>query len=269
MATVKHLAVLVSSLALVSLGCNDETLSPLSGGSSSGDASSGSGSSSSGMETPIREVFTRNPWGMPANNLLVDGDFEFSITPYEGQYGWLLISEASGATLPLNTETGGICRSGLKCGVATKGAILFGRGTSAPELAPMRGTLFAKPSEPPAEGADAVKHCKDAIEAYAIDCDSFDIIKKFQSVGAPAADGWCEYGVDVPGRRGAVCIYASIAKASLMDACTLLPSPEPSPSPVPFSLTTGTESMKRIGAMIKSRMRFGRPPEPPLPEADR
>lgn len=261
----------IAVVALALAGCTDEAVTPLNGGSSSsGDASSSSGDASSGSgATPIRQVFVRNPWGEPPNNLLVDGDFEFSLTTNEGQYGWLLINQTSGATLAFNSETGGLCRSGLRCGVATKGTILFGRGTAAADLAPMRATLFVKPNQPPAEGDDLVKYCKSAVDAYMISCDTFDIVGHFVGVGAPDATGWCEFGADVPGSLGSVCVYSTTMKTSLVDAATLLPSGPPPTSdaaPKQQSLTQGTEQMKRIGQIIKSRMRFDRGP---LPEADR
>lgn len=255
----------------VATACSDESLTPLNGGSSSsGDASSSSGdTSSSSGGTPIRQVFVRNPWGEPPNNLLVDGDFEFSLTTNEGQYGWLLIDETGGATLQFNGETGGLCRSGLRCGVTPKGTILFGRGTAAPELAPMRATLFVKPTLPPEEGDDLVKFCKAAIDAYMISCDTFDIVSHFVAVGAPDATGWCEYGADVPGSLAAVCVYSSTMKNALVDAATLLPSGPPPTSdaaPKQQSLTQGSEQMKRVGQFIRSRTRFDRGP---LPEANR
>lgn len=257
-------AVLAITLAT---GCTDENVTPLGGGSSSGDASSSSGSTSSGMESPIREVFVRNPWGgTPPNNLLVDGDFEFSITTGDGQYGWILIDENSGATLPLDTETGGLCKSGLKCGLAPSGTILFGRGTAAADLAPMRATMFVHPTTPPEEGADLVKYCKAAIDAYVISCDSFDIVSHLTAVGSPDDKGWCEYGIDVPGSLGSVCIYGTMMKSSLVDACTLLPSGAPPDAPTAHALTKGTDAMKRVGERIRSRMRFDRPA---LREADR
>lgn len=266
----KRAWILTASLALsmCMAACTDESLTPLDGkgtSSSSGDASTSSGSTSSGMDAPIREVFVRNPWGMPANNLLVDGDFEFSITTSEGQYGWLLIDETGGATLALNTETGGLCKSGLKCGVAPAKTLLFGRGTAAANLAPMRATLYAKPTDPPAEGSDPAKTCKAAMDAYAIDCDSFDVLAHFTSIGAPGADGYCEFGVDVPGRNSPVCIYATMKKPAIVDACTLLPSGAPPDSPTPHALTKGTEQMLAVRRLVRSRMPFAAP----LREADR
>lgn len=259
------LALFASSLAL--LGCTDESLTPLDGhstSSSSGDSSS-SGSTSSGTETPIRQVFVRNPWGMPANNLLVDGDFEFSITTGDGQFGWLLIDENAGNTLALNTETGGLCKSGLKCGVAPAKTILFGRGTSAADLAPMRATLYAKPTDAPAEGSDPAKTCKAAIDAYAIDCDSYDILAHFQSLGAPGTDGYCEFGVDVEGRQSAVCVYATVNKPSIVDAATLLPSGPGKPAAKSQSLVSPSERMLAVRRLVRSRMPFAAP----LREADR
>lgn len=259
----KRAWILTASLALA--GCVDETLTPLDGDGSSGDAGSSSGSTSSGMDAPIREVFVRNPWGMPANNLLVDGDFEFSITTGEGQYGWLLIDETAGGTLALNAETGGLCKSGLKCAVAPAKTILFGRGTSAADLAPMRATLYAKPTDAPAQGSDPAKTCKAAIDAYAIDCDSYDILAHFQSLGAPGTDGYCEYGVDVDGRQSAVCIYANVSKPSIVDAATLLPSGPGKPKAKSQSLALPTERMLAVRRLVRSRMPFAAP----LREADR
>ncbi|MFO0613755.1 MAG: hypothetical protein U0414_14275 [Polyangiaceae bacterium] len=263
---------LAALIAIALAGCEDEALNPLGGGSSSGDASSsGSGSSSSGMETPVREVFVRNPWGMPANNLLADGDFEFSSARFDGQYGWVLVDQTSGATLTLAAETGGLCKSGLRCGIATKGAILFGRGTSAPKLAPMRATMYAKP-DPPDDG-DLEKNCKATLDAYAIDCDTFDILEHLASIGAPDPKGWCEYGVDVPGSSGPVCLYADLKRNAVVDACTLLQSGDPPPNPTPRARAQGTPEMRRTRDILRSRRRFdvgpSADPERPLRETNR
>ena len=62
---------------------------------------------------PVRTLELRNPYGNVAavDNLLIDGDFEFS--DRDGQYGWLGFSNSS---FGLDHETGGLCRSGVTCG---------------------------------------------------------------------------------------------------------------------------------------------------------
>ncbi|MBW2528823.1 MAG: hypothetical protein JRI23_31900 [Deltaproteobacteria bacterium] len=61
-----------------------------------------------------RTVMTRNPWGGPPGNLVVDGEFELSVTPSGGQTGWRAF-HFSGGLRELQVETGGVCRGGLRC----------------------------------------------------------------------------------------------------------------------------------------------------------
>src|SRR5262245_4991764 len=92
-----------------------------------------------------RTVETRVPFGGPAGNLLVDGDFEVSIS-FEGsgeQLAWIALTESGGESY-LRGETGGLCKSGLSCGVLESGVLLYGRGTAAKDAA-MDASIYMKP----------------------------------------------------------------------------------------------------------------------------
>src|SRR5690606_37838607 len=121
--------------------CPDETLNPL-GAQPTSTATTDPSEGGAPPEGPhVRDVVIRNPFGGPSDNLLADGDFELSIVPEgnSGQYGWIAFKQ-SGAEQPLLAETGGLCKSGLRCGRLPKRSIVFGRGTSAANEAPHRAS---------------------------------------------------------------------------------------------------------------------------------
>ncbi len=191
-----------------------------------GDTSSSSSTGAGGGPTAKRQVFERNPLGGPPGNLLADGDFERSIVPeyyVGGQYGWLAFSQA-GAQSALVGETGGLCKSGLRCARVAKNAVLFGRGAAAPDEMPHRASIWLKPLEDFAPSG-AESPC-DFATGYVIECDSFDIAKELVSPDAPDADGWCEHKAEVPGSKVGYCVYLETSVDTLADAASLLPAPD-------------------------------------------
>lgn len=78
-----------------------------------------------------RTVSLRSPLAGPANNLLLDGDFELSTSYGTGQYGWRMFNANGTGEIPMTVETGGLCRTGLTCVRVQRGQIFLGRGTAA------------------------------------------------------------------------------------------------------------------------------------------
>lgn len=200
------------ALALLAFGaclaaCEDERLAPVAGepsgeGGTAGTSASTSVSStvasttSSGAGTPFREVFLRNPFGEQEGNLLADGGFELSIVNSPGQHGWTSFGPAE-----IEGETGGLCRGGLRCARAPRGAVLFARGTSAPAGARLYAEIWVKP-EKPEEGASC-----EGIDLYVLSCESFTVRRKLSVPAAPDANGWCSVGGSVGGSVIATCMY--------------------------------------------------------------
>jgi len=166
---------------MLSSACGDETeLAPLE---VSPDAAATDGASASFDAGPrIRSVELRNPFGNTrTDNLLVDGDFE--LTGGQGQYGWRSFSPQGEETLV--RETGGLCRSGVTCGVLTSASDLIAFA-AAPRDAQIEVGLWAKPSQP---------DC-DLISVSVISCASLIITSLatvLPSSAAPDANGWCRY----------------------------------------------------------------------------
>jgi hypothetical protein len=131
----------------------------------------------------VRSIEFRNPFGNAsrADNLLVDGDFE--LTGGDGQYGWRSVSSRGAETLA--RETGGLCRSGVACGVLTPAADLIAFG-AAPRDAEIEISLWAKPPQ-----ADCHR-----ILVSLISCSSLAIVSLasvLPSSDTPDATGWCRY----------------------------------------------------------------------------
>ncbi len=81
--------------------------------------------------SPPRTVGHRNPFGdvLQPDNLMADGDFE--LTGRSDQAPWLLVDNNGQTTL--NYDTGGHCRSGVRCAVMAYGQYLVGYLASPPQ----------------------------------------------------------------------------------------------------------------------------------------
>lgn len=246
------------SLALT--GCPEEALDPVPTPSVSAPVDPGEGGAPPVAPPRVRDVFVRNPFGGPFDNLMADGDFELSIVPEgsSGQYGWIAFRQ-TGAEESILAETGGLCKSGLRCGRVPGQTILFGRGTSAANEAPHRASVWMKAMEPTPEGEE--DPC-DLADAYVIQCASFDTVERLRPEKQPAADGWCQLTAEVEGARVAYCMYIDVGSSDvLIDNVTLLAAPDladksrPPASPLPAGAER--DQMKRIGSIVRSRTPFG------------
>jgi hypothetical protein len=257
-------------LAALLAGCrSDGTLAPAprpegSAGVTTGGAEPTPPSGTSGL-VPRRTVGTRVPWGGPPGNLLVDGDFEHSIVPegQGGQLGWFAFTTTNLADAYLRGETGGVCKSGLRCAVLAPGTFLYGRGTSDKDVGLLAG-IWAKP---PAERPCRVVH------PYLVQCNATVITGgDLAPVAAePDADGWCEYRGAAAPITASMCMVVEAqllpGETALVDAATLLPSDGKAPLPALGPL--GSDRAARLAAVaarIRARLPFGAPSRPLHPD---
>ena len=175
-------SICVAVCATLASACGDDTqLAPLEVPRDAAAADAADAAFDAGPK--VRRVEFRNPFGNVnrADNLLVDGDFE--LTGAEGQYGWRSVSSRGEETLA--RETGGLCRSGVTCGVLTSAADLMAFG-AAPRDTEIEVSLWAKPPQ-----ADCHR-----IDVSVIACSApiiLSLATVLPSADAPDATGWCHY----------------------------------------------------------------------------
>lgn len=268
----KTTALLALVVGVWATACSEERLSPAPVGStvpSAGGAGAGGSGGEGGAPTEVprvREVFIRSPLGSPIENLFADGDFELSIVPEDltgGQYGWIAL-RMSGASETIVGETGGLCRSGLRCGRLDADRILFGRGTSSATGSAHSMSIWIKPLQPRAESPCELG------SFYAIACETFDVLRSLKDAEQPDENGWCQLSASVPATDGAVCLYGELTADALVDNATLLPEERPRalPLPSPIELPTDRSArMAQIREILKAKTPFGQ--APPRPEQQR
>jgi len=257
-ATAVGLALLVA-LGLASAGCVSEELKPVP---LTTTGSSGSG----GAPVPPaykRTVEKRNPFGGRVGNLMVDGDFEHSIIR-EGsgaQIGWLAFN-GDGMFTYLRGETGGLCRTGLRCAILQSGHSFYGKGTSAADGG-MVGEVWAK--------VPAGKLCG-VVRPALFYCN----LSGFEVSIPPVKDepddrGWCQYRVAVTGASRRMCMWIDATldpgERALVDSVALLPTDGTAPVRGPAPMAPEREARVRAASRwVRDRMPFGRPPplEPAL-----
>lgn len=254
------------ALALIATAaCGEEELSPVPTASATvepPDAGPTGGSPPVGPR--VRDVFVRNPFGGPLQNLLADGDFELSIVPSQaagGQYGWIALSPNGSSAIGMNGETGGLCRTGLRCGRVGANNLLFGRGTAAPGMVGHHASIWMKPLGE----VSPDKPCGVAT-VMILGCDAFDIKKTLKAADAPDAQGFCEIAGDVVGSRSALCFYVEVGGVDVLaDSATLLPLPEDASPPPPSPVEADPATLARI-ARVRDYVRSHAPVTPlPLP----
>lgn len=179
-----------------------------SGGSSGTGGSAGTGGAEVDAGPPVRSVETRNPFGNTetTDNVLIDGDFE--LTAGSGQYGWQAISTTAPASL--ERETGGLCFSGVTCGVLTGDANLIAFGTAADGV-PMEASLRVKHPEGDCGGAGV----------SVISCTGLSVFPGSGTAvppvaATPDASGWCEYRAMVPAMDTHPCLLLEARSPSRM-----------------------------------------------------
>jgi len=203
--------------------------------------------------SPVRSIETRNPFGNTRleQNLLVDGDFE--LTSSSGQFGWRAILAGQGVELV--RETGGLCRSGVTCGVLTPGMSFLAFGAAAPGRA-MEASFWAKPAEPDCE----------IVSGSVISCSSeivFRVVRLQPRDQTPDARGWCEYRAGVPEMVEQPCLFLGMRASStrvLIDDAALLPASGSGTNPLALSVPSPElrARMEQALAWLHRHRRFGR-----------
>lgn len=210
---------LVAALPFAACG-EDEGIAPAplpeQGGAGPGSGGAGGGMPEAGVVK--RTVFFRSPVGEVANNDLADGDFELSTSRDDyGQYGFRMFTTVGQPTL-VETETGGLCRSGIQCGVIQKGQLMLLRGAAANH----RGNVGWFWAKVPGNACNAVG-------GLLIACDTLSVIGTFKPDDpAPGADSWCRYSTAVTEDDFSLCFYITTkvktGERALIDAAVLGPN---------------------------------------------
>lgn len=249
--------VTVALFGLLTAACGvDEVLAPAPRSDES--TSSTAASSSSGGGTPLRTVFTRSPWGGPAENLLVDGDFELSLpSEFHGDANaWYAFIYPGGGEQLLRGETGGLCRTGLRCAVLQPKLVLYGRGTAPPPGVPVMAEVSVKPPQG--------KGCEVASVAM-LDCERSNFALTLKPLGdAPDETGWCVYAGGLPKVSSKRCLYIesnlATGETALVDSATILAVAASSSGslgePV---LSPATDTMRFAIERARAIMPFGEP----------
>lgn len=243
----------------VLIGCKSGDIGPpnpvpVSGeGGGSAQGSGGAG----GAATPKRTISVRNPFGGPPNNLMVDGDFEFSmvVEGHQPQTGWLAFQSAGSAPKHLRSSTGGLCRTGLRCAVLESGMFLFGKGAAANE-APMVASIWGKVPK----GSECA-----VLYPYVVNCNFTGVSSSMPPLTEYAGeDGWCAYRTELMPQDTAVCMVVDNTMRgddfAIVDSATLLAT----------ETRASQRKMKRLGGeraqrlqILSRRLRrqlpFGRP----------
>lgn len=202
----------------------DESLSPLSAGTTTTSSETTSSSSTTTTTPPDhgplrRTVSVRNPMGSRGNNLMFDGDFELSTSAGTGQYGWRMFDSTGTGEVRMAVETGGLCRTGLTCVKLHKNEVLFGRGTAAPNE---KGHVMEVWGKVP-EGVGCAK-----VQAIAVDCDTFVVLKVLAADKQIPEDRWCRHVASFPASASAVCMYIQSSLApdqeAIVDSAVLGPN---------------------------------------------
>lgn len=249
-------AVLLCAALAALAGCDSrETVAPVPLPAATTEPTPDAGPGPTGVP-PKRTILLRSPVGAPPNNLLLDGDFELSISSGGGQYAWRMFNSSGTAELPLVAETGGLCRSGLACVKFQKGQILFGRGTGAPGGKSHVMSLYARMPEGVA--------CNE-VTLIALDCDTFGPYKTAHP--EPDLDGgWCHYTGTFGPAKGAVCLYVTTSldagQVAILDAAVLAPNdgtvPLVATPDEPLDAET-LATMARARDLVRRTRPFGRP----------
>jgi hypothetical protein len=210
---------------------------------------------------PRRTVGYRNPFGdaLQSDNLMVDGDFE--LTGRTDQAPW--IDYAMQTQQVLNYDTGGRCRSGVRCAVMGTTDALIGFMSS-----PVVDTMVVRVYVLPDSGT-----CSDA-SVVAVDINGSATGGTVPPPSAPGPDGWCVFeGTSQNLAYDQPALYITMSsKAKSMqlhvDDATVLPASEVPVHGVRAMTRPTDELMARANeatTWIRTHRRYGRPAERTAP----
>jgi hypothetical protein len=193
----------------------------------------------------VRTVEVRSPFGVNdvEQNLFVDGDFEF--TGRSQQMPWLRFNDNGQGVL--NYETGGRCRTGIRCAFLKKGDDVIGWVSS-----PKTGRLNISFYVLPASGV-----CNTSVEAYFLDIEDQTGAAAIKGPDAPDATGWCKFEASVRAKpNGQTTLYVSTKDTEIrLDSATaVVPSTSGGSMLAPPSIALAVEGPPH--AALAARMRF-------------
>jgi hypothetical protein len=146
-----------------------------------------------------RTVEQRSPFGnttYPAN-LLADGDFEF--TGRTEQMPWLVFPQATNGQGTLNYDTGGHCRSGIRCALISPGDTLIGI-VSSPKTGTMDVSLWIAPIAP-SDGGTTSLACNTVLLSMK-DFSNTEGGTVIPSETEQPSEGWCHFSGSAPNYAG-------------------------------------------------------------------
>jgi hypothetical protein len=205
----KSLLLMLSMASLALVGCgNAEQIAPVSTGPMEIVDAGADAPADADASVPVevdagaarRTVMTRSPFGGPIANHFADGDFELSTSGGQGQYGArAYAADGTGGGVDFAIETGGLCRTGLRCAIfAPKTAFLL-RGAAAPLE---KGNLVSFWAKVPTG-----KTCA-AVSGLMLTCDTLQTTHGVKAVTPqPDAAGWCSYAARLAPSPSALCLY--------------------------------------------------------------
>ncbi|HEY1959568.1 MAG TPA: hypothetical protein VGH28_28355 [Polyangiaceae bacterium] len=204
---------------------------------------------------PRRMAFHRSPFGdaLQADNLMIDGDFE--LTGRTDQAPWITFDPTQGQ-VTLDYDTGGHCRSGIRCAVLAAPDVLVGYMGS-PMLTNIHVRAYAKVS---------TGKCSD-VDIFAIDLEDNTTGKSVTAPSkTPGPDGWCVYDGDVdddPLQQPALYVQPAAKASVTLDDVTALPigeAPVHGITPPPSEMDVATKArMKTTIAWLRAHRKYGRP----------
>jgi hypothetical protein len=245
----------LAPLALAALGCGkDPEPTPIATPTPTTTTTTG--------DTPptasVRLVGWRNPYGdtLHPDNLMIDGDFEF--TGRSGQMPWVLYG--SNGQAALDFDTGGRCRSGVRCARLLASATMIGYLAS-----PKEKNLAIRAWGKPESG-----RCGDV--SFSLVDETSNQLRATLVPQQPDADelGWCRYEVvtkslsqyPYPYGNPALVVTTKKAGGALIDDVVALPSPDgtkPLLEGRPLSDAEKTEILSAV-EFLKRNRQFGVPP---------
>ncbi|MCC6523912.1 MAG: hypothetical protein IT373_14735 [Polyangiaceae bacterium] len=219
MTTARLPSLFAALAALVALACTSESgTSPLTTATTTDPGTAGAGGTAPLPDAGarVRTVEMRDPFGGPTGNLLFDGDFDLT-TPGLSQAPWYA-QASDGSQVELRLETGGLCRTGLRCGVVESKVLLIGFGVAA-AASGVAAEVWARPP--------AGKPCK-VVQARLLNGQTFSNLGFLARVSEePGPDGWCLYRGAVKQQKMSVYLALNntlaAGETALVDSATLLP----------------------------------------------
>ncbi len=205
-----------------------------------------------------RLVFDRSPFGNleHAGDLLMDPDFEWSTGA--GQTGWVAMS-ADGQER-VDVETGGLCRSGLRCVRIAGSSALYGRATGATSGA-AKLLLWAKV---PGSACGIVNIYVVRAMTYGVVLDA----PVSPVTDAPDANGWCRFEGTAPPQPEALGVYVELKPTilntwAILDDASLQPADGMSALSVARAQPVDKATQQRVRDRLESigkRRWYGRMP---------